>query len=74
MRLTYAVLILLLALMKSAQCQQTAEDWFNKGHALYDQGKYEEAIKVFDEAIWIDPNLAIVWVSKSYVLTLTPLQ
>ena len=47
MRLIYAVFILLLALMTSAQCQQTAEDWFNKGNVLSDQGKYDEAIKAY---------------------------
>jgi len=46
MRLIYAVFILLLALITSAKCQQTAEDWFNKGNALGKQGKYEEAIKL----------------------------
>jgi tetratricopeptide (TPR) repeat protein len=51
MRFIHAVLILLLALMTSAQCQQTAEYWQNKGSALNNLGKYEEALKAFDEAI-----------------------
>jgi hypothetical protein len=28
--------------MTSAQCQQTAEDWFNKGAALGSLGNYNE--------------------------------
>ncbi|MCX6673288.1 MAG: hypothetical protein NTY37_05875 [Methanothrix sp.] len=40
MRLVYAVFILLLALMTSAQCQKTASAWNNKDIALDDQGKY----------------------------------
>jgi tetratricopeptide (TPR) repeat protein len=63
MRLIYAVFILLLALMTSAQCQQTAEDWLNKGVALASQGKYDEAIKAYDEAItaedWLNKGLAL---------------
>lgn len=51
MRLIYVVFVLLLALVTSAQCQQTAEDWTAKGGALFDQGKHDEAIKAYDEAI-----------------------
>ena len=67
MRLIYAVFILLLALMTSAQCQQTAEAWFNKGVALYDQGKYDDAIKACDEAIELNPKFAGAWVAKSAI-------
>ncbi|MCX6673078.1 MAG: tetratricopeptide repeat protein [Methanothrix sp.] len=51
MRLIYAVLVLLLVLGTSAQCQQTAEDWTAKGDALFDQGKHDESIEAYDEAI-----------------------
>ena len=64
MRLIYAVLICLLALMTSAQCQQTAEDWFYQGLDLQEQNKYIEAIKAYDEAIRINPNLATAWSNK----------
>ncbi len=46
MKLIYAFFILLLALMTSAQCQQTADDWFNKGAALNNQGKNDETIRL----------------------------
>jgi tetratricopeptide (TPR) repeat protein len=42
--------------MTSAQGQPTARDWFNKGVALDNQGKYDDAIKAYDEAIRLDPN------------------
>jgi Flp pilus assembly protein TadD len=53
MKLIYAVLIVLLALMTSAQCQQTA---------------YADAIRAFDEAIRLDPNDALAWVGKGNAL------
>jgi len=51
MRLIYIVFIILFVLTFSAQCQQTAEDWVKKGNAFQSQGKYDEAIKAYDEAI-----------------------
>jgi tetratricopeptide (TPR) repeat protein len=51
MRFICATFVLLLVMMTSAQCQQTAEDWYNKGIALNSQGQYDEAIQAFDEAI-----------------------
>ena len=35
----------LMRLMISAQYKQVPKNWFNKGIALYNQGKYDEAIK-----------------------------
>jgi outer membrane protein assembly factor BamD (BamD/ComL family) len=51
MRSIYTVFILLLILMTTVQCQQTAEDWYNKGNDLYDLGKYNEAVQSFEKAI-----------------------
>lgn len=58
MRLNYVILVLLLALMKSAQGQQTAENWFYQGVVLQWQDKQDKAIKACDEAIWLNPDLA----------------
>jgi len=33
-------------------------DWNNQGIALYNQGKYDDAIKAYDEAIRLDPKYA----------------
>jgi tetratricopeptide (TPR) repeat protein len=66
MRLIYAALALLLILMTSAQCQSTAQDWSNKGIALAAQGKYDDAIKAFDDVIRLNPNLAAeAWYNKA---------
>jgi Flp pilus assembly protein TadD len=45
-----------------------AEDWNNKGLALVKQGKYDEAIKCYDEAIRLDPNPAGAWNNKGVAL------
>jgi tetratricopeptide (TPR) repeat protein len=68
MKLIYIAFIFWLALMTSAQCQQTAEDCYNKGVALSDQGKYNEAIKAYNEAIRLNPNLAVAWYNKATIL------
>ena len=68
MRLIYVAFIFLLGLITSAQCQQTAEDWYARGEALNSQGKYNEAIIALDESISLDPNLAAAWHEKSGAL------
>jgi len=68
MRLIYSIFVLLMVLMPFVQCQQTAEDWFDKGLALYKQSKYDEAIVAYDEAIRLNPNLVAVWGAKGIAL------
>jgi tetratricopeptide (TPR) repeat protein len=66
-----AILILWLMFLVffiSASGQQTAEGWFNKGVALADLGKYDEAIRAFDKAIEINPQYVAAWAGKSIVL------
>jgi len=46
----------------------TATDWYNKGLALKEQGKYDEAIQAYDEAIRLDPNYAEAWYKKGNAL------
>jgi len=41
-----------------------AEAWFNEGTFLAGLGKYDEAIKAFDEAIRLDPNYVDAWSNK----------
>ena len=68
MGLVHSVSILLLVLTASAQCQQTAGDWVDKGNALGIQGNYDEAIKAYDDAIKLDPNYAAAWSNKGIAL------
>lgn len=68
MRPIYIVFIILLVLMTSAQCQQTAADWFNKGDSLTSQGRYDEAIQAYDQAIQLKPNYDNAWYNKGVAL------
>lgn len=68
MRLVWTISLLLLILIPSAQCQQTTGDWFDKGLALFSQGKYDEAVQAYDEAIRLDPSHAEIWVNKGLAL------
>ena len=68
MRLIYAVFVLLQALITSAQCQQTTEEWHNKGVALGCQDKYDEAINAYNEAIRLNPNDTASWINKGNAL------
>ena len=56
MRLILSVLVLV-ALSMPVCGQETAEEWYILGVALYSLGKYDEAIQAYDEAIRIDPEL-----------------
>ena len=39
-----------------------------KGNALYLQGKYDEVIEIYDEAININPGYAYAWNGKGLAL------
>jgi len=41
---------------------------YEKGLELVNQGKYEEAIKAFDQAISLRPDVSITWVSRGVAL------
>ena len=68
MRSIYAAFILLLVLMTSAHCQQTAEDWFNKGDLLLNSGKYNESIEAYNKAIELNQSYAVAWSHKGDAL------
>ncbi len=42
--------------------------WNNKGIALKDLGKYEEAIQAYDKAIEIKPDYHLAWNNKGIAL------
>jgi large repetitive protein len=48
--------------------QQYAVDWNNKGVALANQGKYDDAILAYNNAIELDPNFALAWYNKGRAL------
>jgi tetratricopeptide (TPR) repeat protein len=52
-----------------AAARAPVEDYCNKGIALGKQGRYDESIQAFDEAIKRDPGNAIVWHNKGIALT-----
>ena len=43
-------------------------EWSNKGVALEEQSKYDEAIKAYDEAIRMNPKNLEAWMNKGFVL------
>jgi len=45
-----------------------ANDWNNKGIALANQNRYEEAITAYNQAIQLDPNNALTWCYKGIAL------
>jgi len=59
-----AIVLLLTLVILPTSGQQTAEEWLNQGIALGNQGKFDEAIQAFDEAIRINPQLAEAWYNK----------
>ena len=46
----------------------SAVKWFSKGFALYELGRYEEAIECYDKAIELDPDYADAWKHKGDAL------
>ncbi|NQU98914.1 tetratricopeptide repeat protein [Candidatus Woesearchaeota archaeon] len=42
--------------------------WYDKGFALIERGKLEEAIKAYDKAIEINPKHALAWYDKGFAL------
>ncbi|MEQ8171964.1 MAG: tetratricopeptide repeat protein [Candidatus Eremiobacterota bacterium] len=43
---------------------QSSSEWNNKGIKLYEEKKYEEAIKCFDKALNADPGSPQLWLNK----------
>ena len=48
----------------------SAEDWNDTGHVLFRQGKYDEAILAYDNAIRLDPNMPWPGTTKATLLVI----
>jgi len=62
-------LITLWALPSPGQSGQSAASLYNKARFLADENRYEEAIKLLDQAIGLDPKFARAFVSRAYCKT-----
>ena len=60
--------VLLVAFLGCAEQKEDAVAWYNKGVALCELGKNEEALKAFDKAIELKSDYAEAWLKKSVVL------
>ncbi len=64
------MIIILLIYIVNQISREKAKEWYNKGIALLEAGRIEEAIKCFDSALDIDPGYAEAWVGKGLVLVI----
>ena len=51
----------------NACASESAQDYFDKGLALYNLGKYEESLKSYDKAIELNPEIAEMAHCKSQI-------
>lgn len=63
------ILVLMIVLCTPVFGQETVDELNSKGVDLAEQGRYEEAVAVFDKAIEIDPEYAYAWSNKGNVLS-----
>ncbi|HSD58079.1 MAG TPA: tetratricopeptide repeat protein [Methanotrichaceae archaeon] len=61
-------LLILILLISTAQAQYDLETWNEKGWSSLDQGRYEEAIKFFDQAISLAPDFGCPYNGKGLAL------
>ena len=43
---------------------QSADDWNKKGTKLFNEGRYEEAIRCYDEALALKPDAYKIWLNR----------
>jgi tetratricopeptide (TPR) repeat protein len=49
---------------------ETSIAWSNKGAALDDLNKYDEAIQAYDKVIEVDPNYSDAWYNSAFFYSL----
>src|SRR5260221_36398 len=57
------------AIGASIPSPKTKEQWLDEGNVLYGLKRYGEALAAYDQAIRLDPNLAMAYVNKGNVLS-----
>ena len=62
-----SLLVLLILFIPFLALAQTAEDYFDKGVAKYDQGDYKGALQDYNKAIELDPKLADAYGARGIV-------
>jgi tetratricopeptide (TPR) repeat protein len=68
---SHLILLLLIAVIWSVGClvyAETPHQWLDKGTALYDLKKYDEALVAFDMGLKTDPNDTSLWFWKGLSL------
>lgn len=50
------------------EAERTKEAWYQEGNALRGQGRYEEAIASYEQALRLDPNYANAHMYKGLTL------
>ena len=63
----YLFIILLFNLITPSVSAQTAEEFLQKGYLLAYNGDYASAIKLYDKAIKLNPNLAKAYYNRGHV-------
>ncbi|PWR72632.1 hypothetical protein DK846_06610 [Methanospirillum lacunae] len=63
------VLIPILLVSSTLVCAETPTDLYKQGLAYSNQGNYEEALKVFNQAIQINSNSTLLWLNKGNTLS-----
>jgi tetratricopeptide (TPR) repeat protein len=69
-KIIFVLWLMSIIIFISALGQQTATDWNNKGIALVQQEKYDEALEAFNKSIELDPENSTLWKNKCHTLTL----
>ena len=57
-------LLMFLLVTSTFAFSQSADDWNKKGIKLFNEGRYEEAIRCYDEALALKPDAYKIWLNR----------
>ena len=63
----FSIFVILFSISLPAGAE-TSEDWVKYGNQVFDQGKYEDAIKYYDAALSVNANNVEAWFNKGSAL------